>query len=276
MTSPLADRVAIPAGVVVMGDDGPLAYPEDGETPRRTVSVAPFALGRAPVTVERFAAFVDATGHVTDAERGGTSFVFAGHLPADHPPTRAVSGSPWWREVPGATWRSPTGPHGGSAGPGDHPVVHVSWHDATAYAEWVGGRLPTEAEWEHAARAGTTTTYPWGEELTPDGVHRANLFQGWFPDQDTGEDGWVGTSPVGSFPPNGFGLHDVIGNVWEWTFDHFVARATVRPGNRVHKGGSYLCHHSYCHRYRPGARSAAAERGSAGNAGFRVAWDPAD
>jgi formylglycine-generating enzyme required for sulfatase activity len=251
-----------------MGDDSPWSYPTDGESPAREVTVAPFMIERAPVTNDAFARFVRATGHTTDAERFGWSFVFGGLLPDDFPDTRGVVDAPWWRQVEGACWHSPEGPGSDVGGRGDHPVVHVSWNDAAAYAACVGGRLPAEAEWERAARGGTSTTFPWGDELEPGGRHRANVFQGVFPREDTAADGWAGTSPVGSFPPNGFGLVDAIGNVWEWTADRFAADRFVL------KGGSYLCHASYCRRYRPAARMGSTPDSSTGNIGFRCAGAP--
>lgn len=252
--------VEVPAGTFAMGDDSGWAYPDDGEGPVRQVHVAACAIEVGPVTNGAFAGFVAATGHRTTAERAGTSFVFAGLLPADFPDTRAVTAAPWWREVVGADWAHPEGPHSDIAERWAHPVVHVSEHDARAYAAWVGWRLPTEAEWERAARGGTTTTFPWGDELEPGGEHRANVFQGEFPGTDLALDGWAGTSPVGSYPPNGIGLHDVIGNVWEWT-----------ASDHVLKGGSYLCHASYCRRYRPAARMSLMPDSTAGNVGFRCA-----
>jgi formylglycine-generating enzyme required for sulfatase activity len=269
-----------------MGEDGAVTYPGDGEAPVRTVDVAPLRISAATVTNAEFAAFVDETGHQTDAERFGWSFVFGGLLPDDFPDTRAVANAPWWRQVYDADWRRPEGPQSDLTDRDDHPVVHVSWTDAVAFAGWAGGRLPTEAEWEYAARAGTTSTFPWGDELEPDGEHRANVWQGEFPAENTLADGWMGTSPVGAFPPNDFGLVDAIGNVWEWTADWFAydRSASDPPGepvvdpvgpssgtHRVMKGGSYLCHESYCRRYRPAARLANATDSSAGNIGFRIA-----
>jgi formylglycine-generating enzyme required for sulfatase activity len=237
------------------------------------------------VTNDAFARFVDVTGHRTDAERYGWSFVFGGLLPDDFPDTRGVVGTPWWRQVEGACWRAPEGPGSGLDGRGDHPVVHVSWNDAVAYAAWAGGRLPSEAEWERAARGGSDATFPWGDELEPGGRHLANVFQGQFPAVDTRADGWAGTSPVGAFPPNAYGLVDVIGNVWEWTADRFAVarfadlgegpvtdpRGPAEGEQRVLKGGSYLCHASYCRRYRPAARMASTPDSSTGNIGFRCA-----
>ena len=260
--------VALPAAEFLMGDDSPWSYPEDGEGPRRRVAVEAFELDVCAVSNERFAAFVDATGHVTDAERFGWSFVFAGLLPDDFEPTRGVEAAPWWRQVPGACWRHPEGSHSAVTDRLDHPVVHVSARDAAAFATWAGKRLPTEAEWEYAAGAGSTTTFPWGEELQPGGEHRANVWQGEFPSLNTCEDGFAGTCPVDAFPASAFGTHNMIGNVWEWT-------AGTWSGGRVLKGGSYLCHASYCRRYRPAARSKASADSSMGNTGFRCARIPA-
>jgi formylglycine-generating enzyme required for sulfatase activity len=193
--------------------------------------------------------------------------------------------APWWREVEGADWRHPEGPQSDVVGRGDHPVLHVSWLDALAYCEWAGARLPTEAEWERAARGDRSGHhFPWGDELEPGGVHRMNVYQGVFPRRDMGADGWVGTCPVGSFPPNDFGLHEPTGNVWEWCADWFdpayyrrspkTAPTGPEAGHaRVMRGGSYLCHHSYCWRYRVDARSANTPDSTTGNIGFRVATD---
>lgn len=265
------DVVALPGGEFLMGAEGPLSYPEDGEGPVRAVTVAAFGIDRCAVTTGEFATFVDTTGYRTDAERLGFSFVFAGLLPDDFPPTRGVAAAPWWREVRGASWAFPEGPAGDASDRLSHPVVHVSWNDARAYAAWCGGRLPTESEWEYAARGGSSATFPWGEELEPGGVHMANVWQGSFPDANTCDDGWYGTCPVDAFPANGFGLHNVIGNVWEWTLDTFDRAPSVVDAStsRAMKGGSFMCHASYCARYRPAARIAAAPDSSASNVGFR-------
>jgi len=240
-----------------MGSAGPEAHAADGEGPVRQVHVDAFALDAHAVSNDRFAAFVEDTGYVTDAERIGWSFVFAGLLPDDFPDTRGVAAAPWWRQVEGACWRTPEGPH--SRTKGDHPVVQVSANDAAAFVAWAGKRLPTEAEWEYAARAGSASAFPWGDELEPAGVPQANVFQGAFPSSPT-----TGTCAVDAFSPNAFGLSNMIGNVWEWTAD-------VEAGEQLLKGGSYLCHASYCRRYRPAARSRAAADSSMGNTGFRCA-----
>lgn len=270
-----------------MGSGPGTGYAADGETPRHQVTVRALEVGATTVTNAEFAAFCAATGHVTLAERDGWSFVFAGLLPDDFPPTRAVAAAPWWRQVEGASWRHPDGPHTTADDRPDHPVVHVTWDDAAAFAAWSGTRLPTEAEWEHAARGGLVdATFPWGDELEPGGVHLMNVFQGDFPGRNTCADGFAGTAPVRSFPPNGHGLHEMTGNVWEWCADWFhPATYTATPRTdprgpehgtrRVMRGGSYLCHASYCTRYRVAARSSDTPDSATGNVGFRVVRDPA-
>jgi sulfatase modifying factor 1 len=275
--------VAIPAGSFDMGTDDRRGYPADGEGPIHAVRLSAFDIGAHTVTNDQFAAFVSATGYRTTAESYGNSFVFAGLLPNDFPPTRGVAAAPWWRQVEGADWRHPEGPHSTVADRGDHPVVHVSWLDAQSFCAWSGTRLPTEAEWERAARGGRSAHhFPWGDELEPGGKHRMNVFQGSFPAKNTRADGWLGTCPVGTFLPNDFGLYEVTGNVWEWCADWFspdyyaMSPPLDPPGpsqgtHRVMRGGSYLCHESYCWRYRVDARSANTPDSSAGNIGFRVA-----
>lgn len=279
------DFVVLPGGTFAMGTDGTYGYPDDGEGPAHPVTLSPFAIAPTTITNDRFAAFVAATGHRTEAERYGSSFVFAGLLPDDFPDTRGVVAAPWWRDVEGADWAHPEGAHSSLEGRGTHPVVHVSWNDAVAYCAWAAARLPTEAEWEYAARGGLVQRrFPWGDELQPGGRHAMNVYQGRFPTRDTGEDGFAGTAPVGAFPANGYGLHEMTGNVWEWTADWFDPRwYRVSPRDdprgpasgsaRVMRGGSYLCHASYCNRYRVDARSANSPDSSAGNIGFRVVRD---
>ena len=296
----LSAVVELPGDAFVMGDDSQWAYPADGEGPSRTVRVSPFGIDATAVSNRDFTAFVDATGYHTEAERYEWSFVFGAFLPDGFPDTRGVVGAEWWRQVFGATWRHPEGPQSTIDDRSDHPVLHVTWNDAVAFAAWAGKRLPTEAEWEYAARSGSITTFPWGEDLEPGGQHRANVFQGVFPGGNTAADGWAGTCPVDAFAPNAFGLSNMIGNVWEWTADRFsttrfadapgegdVGVDPVGPvgpvdpvgpvggggGGRALKGGSYLCHASYCRRYRPAARMSSTPDSSAGNIGFRCAVD---
>jgi sulfatase modifying factor 1 len=268
-----------------MGSADAWSYPADGEQPVHHVELSTFRIAAHAVTNADFVRFVDATAYVTDAERYGWSFVFAGLLPDEFPDTAAVAGAPWWRQVEGADWRHPEGPGSTIATRADHPVVHVSWNDAVEYCTWSSTRLPSEAEWEYAARGGLDgAVFPWGDDREPDGRHMMNVFQGRFPDHDTALDGFAGTAPVGSFPPNGSGLFEMTGNVWEWCGDWFDAgyyRRSARQDprgpdsgtQRVMRGGSYLCHDSYCRRYRVAARSSSAPDSSTGNLGFRVASD---
>ncbi len=236
----------------------------------REVTLGPYRVARCAVTTAEFGEFVAATGHRTDAERFGWSFVFGAFLPDDFPPTRGVAAAPWWRQVPGADWAHPEGPHSDLRERGDHPVVHVSRTDAEAYAAWRGARLPTEAEWEHAARGGLAgQPFPWGSELEPGGEHRMNVWQGTFPQHDTGADGWRGTCPVDAFAPNAHGLHNTTGNVWEWC----AGQWSPADASAVSRGGSYLCHASYCRRYRVSARQPQSPDSSTGNLGFRLAAD---
>lgn len=274
---PAAPRVQIPGGRVQIGTNRPILVP-DGEGPARQLRLKPFAIEPVTVSNARFAEFVAATGWVTCAERIGWSFVFHGQLerPQDHAP---IPGLPWWRQVFGASWHQPFGP--GSKALPDHPVTQVSHRDATAFAKWAGGRLPSEAEWEHAAQGGQNgARYPWGDAEPDDTTHTpCNIWQGHFPDLNTGADGWKWTAPVRSFAPNGYGLFNMCGNVWEWTRDPWRVRSLKRmarppdDGPRmVIKGGSYLCHRSYCWRYRIAARSSNTVDSTTSHMGFRVAY----
>jgi sulfatase modifying factor 1 len=305
----------IPGGEFRMGSDA--ATSQLNERPAHRVRVAAFWMDEHPVTNAEFRAFVEATGYVTTAERKpdweeirkqvppGTpkpdearlvpgSLVFA-------PPSHAVpltDLTQWWRWTPGASWRHPQGPDSTLDGRENHPVTQVSWDDAVAYAKWAGKRLPTEAEWEFAARGGLDgKRYNWGDEATPGGRHMANIFHGDFPHRQTADDGYAATSPVGSFPPNGYGLVDMAGNVWQWTSDlyradEFARRAadetlcdnpqgptsTYDPADpyavrRVIKGGSFLCHVTYCESYRPSARRGTPPDTGSSHVGFRLVKD---
>ena len=279
--------VELPGGTFLMGSDDPDARPEDGEGPVREVTVDGFRIGHATVTNGQFSAFVEATDYRTEAESFGWSYVFKGLLSRSKQrrlgKTHDVKAVPWWLAVEGAYWRKPEGPGSNLRGRLHHPVVHVSWHDASAYCEWADMRLPTEAEWEYAARGGLAgKRFPWGDALLDGAKHRCNIWQGRFPDSNTLADGHFGTAPAESFAANGFGLYNMAGNVWEWCTDWFSpdwhrSHSTVNPtgpptgDNKVLKGGSYLCHDSYCNRYRVAARYANTPDSTTGNAGFRCA-----
>jgi formylglycine-generating enzyme len=279
------ELVALPGGTFAMGTDDGDGFPDDGESPVREVTVGAFRISATAVSNEEFRDFVAETGHVTDAERFGWSFVFAGFLaPGQVEAAPSVAGAPWWRGVAGATWMHPEGPGSSLATRRRHPVVHVSWLDATAYCRWRGVRLPTEAEWEYAARGGLDQArFAWGDELLPAGEHRCNIWQGTFPTHNTAADGYVGTCPVDAYPPNAFGLCNVAGNVWEWCADWWGVEHSPEPVTdpagpaagqaKVIRGGSYLCHDSYCNRYRVAARTSNTPDSSTGNMGFRCAAD---
>ena len=277
--------VLLPGGTFLMGTDTKEGFPADGEGPVRSVRVDSFYIDVYAVCNTSFERFVSDTQYVTEAERFGWSFVFEGNLPDRGAGLQSVPGAEWWKRVEGATWRTPEGPGSNITNRENHPVVHVSWNDAMAYAKWAGKRLPTEAEWEYAARGGLVQKlYPWGDELTPGGKHLCNIWQGEFPVHNTAEDGYRSTAPVDAFPPNGYGLYAMTGNTWEWCADWFDAQyhalATrdnpVGPPSgsaRVIKGGSYLCHRSYCNRYRVAARSSNTPDSSTAHTGFRCVRD---
>jgi formylglycine-generating enzyme required for sulfatase activity len=281
------ERMAeLPAGSFEMGTDDDVGFSQDGEGPRRTVDLDAYYIDRHQVTNAEFYEFVRETGYTTDAERFGWSFVFqdfVGPEGREHVIDGAAGGS-WWLGVSGANWFHPEGPGSSIEDRLKHPVVHVSWRDAVEYAAWKGKRLPTEAEWERAARGGLVgKRFPWGDELRPDGEHRCNIWQGRFPEENTAEDGYRGTAPVDAFRQNEFGMYNVAGNVWEWCGDWFTADHPEGPlenptgpdegEERVIRGGSYLCHDSYCNRYRVAARTSTDPTSTTGNCGFRCALD---
>jgi sulfatase modifying factor 1 len=277
------DQVIVPSGTFTMGDSSGDGNSGDGETPLHEVTLDTFAVDATTVTNTDFARFVDATGYVTEAESYGFSAVFHLALRAPEEDIMGPSrGAPWWIGVRGANWVHPGGRETSIDESPDHPVVHVTWNDAIAYCSWAGRRLPTEQEWEYSARGGLDgAKYPWGDEEVDAGGWRANIWQGVFPTVNTVEDGWLTTAPVRSFEPNGFGLWQSVGNVWEWCADQFDPLAytyasaeerskDTRGSSRVLRGGSYLCHISYCNRYRNSARSSNTPDSSMGNAGFRT------
>ncbi len=297
-----AGMVLVKGGEFWMGLDDP-AFPDAG--PVHRVRVSPFWMDATEVTNARFEAFVRATGYVTLAERRPKVEDFPG-VPTDQlvagsvvftPPRQAVpldNPARWWRYLPGANWRHPEGPGSTIGGRAQHPVVHIAYDDARAYAAWAGQRLATEAEWEFAARGGLDRApYMWGREATPGGHHVANTFQGHFPSTNSAADGFAGTSPVRAFPPNAFGIYGMSGNAWEWVADWYRAdyyrtlltAGPVRdpqgpassldpdePGvpKRVQKGGSFLCTDEYCGRYRPGTRGKGEPSTGASHTGFRL------
>ena len=281
------DKVAwIDGGVSHVGTDRP-EIKTDGESPARKTRLKHFGMSKCATTNRDFARFVDETGYVTDAERLGWSYVFRGLL--GNANTLQHRDLPWWAAVDDASWKTPFGPGIDRSEIEEHPVVHVSFNDANAYAAWAGGRLPSEAEWEHAARGGLhPARYPWGEDEPSDyNFTHCNIWQGQFPVVNSEADGYYGTAPVDSFAPNSLGIFNMAGNVWEWTADPFriksigkAAKArnaeAKRERERVLKGGSFLCHSSYCWRYRIAARSGRQPDNSTSNCGFRLAFDPPD
>lgn len=275
----LRSMVSIPGGWVTTGSAYAAdAIPGDGELPRRAHHLRPFAIGADEVTCEQFAAFASATGHVTTAERLGSSFVAAPFLDAsaEGDILGALAAAPHWYEVANASWRHPRG--GASHCDASHPVVHVSAADGAAFCEWAveGGRLPSEAEWEHAARGGRlpAVRFPWGDGDADAVLHRrANTFTGVWPHAPDAADGHRGAAPVGSFPRNGYGLADMAGNVWEWTVPTTTSGGAVPTNVLVQKGGSCMCHRSTCWRYRISARVERDGDSTAGHVGFRCCAD---
>lgn len=277
-------------GTFLMGTDDQIGYPDDGEGPIREITLDPFYIDQYAVSNSDFQKFIEATGYETDAAKFGYSYVFHLLLAPSQKRTldllgRTVAGLEWWYNVEGADWAHPFGPNSSFLGMENHPVTHVSYRDALAYCEWAGKRLPTEAEVEYAARGGLEgKRYVWGDELLPDGKHMCNIFQGKFPEYNSAEDGFIGTAPVDAFEPNGYGLYNMAGNVWEWVFDWWSPDFHINGprdnpigpdsgDRRVNRGGSYLCHDSYCNRYRVAARTSNTPDSSTGNLGFRCARD---
>lgn len=274
----------IPGGCFVMGTNATAeGFAEDGEGPARSVEVSPFQMSVTAVTNAQFREFVRATKYISNAEQIGSSFVFYLQVDVNRRHTiRQISRDlPWWLEVEGACWQRPTGTGSSIYDRLDHPAVHISWNDAVAYCAWAGARLPTEAEWECAARGGLVgMRYPWGDVLEVDGIRRCNTWQGEFPAKPAS--GWaLGTMAADAFTPNGYGLHNIVGNVWEWCADWFTSEYhRVTPmrdplqsrvtGRRSMRGGSFLCHESYCNRYRVAARGSNTPDSCASNIGFRV------
>jgi formylglycine-generating enzyme required for sulfatase activity len=271
-----------------MGAEDAEGFPLDGEGPIREVTLDPFFIDAHPVTNEQYREFVNATGYKTEAQRYGWSFVFHRQVPPDlydRVVDDTVLGHNWWCKVTGADWAHPEGPDTSVDSRLDHPAGHVSWNDAKEYARWAGKRLPTDAEFEYAARGGLDQRrYAWGDELTPGGTHMCNIWQGRFPYEDTAEDGYAAPCPVTAFPANGYGMYSAAGNVWEWVNDWFspdyhVLATPVNPqgpprgSGRVMRGGSFLCHDSYCNRYRVAARTSNTPDSSTTNLGFRCARD---
>ncbi|SIN77540.1 formylglycine-generating enzyme family protein [Vannielia litorea] len=278
-----AALIDLPGGIFEMGTRKS-TFAADLDSPRRKVKLSPFAISPHSVTVARFRAFVEATGYVSVAEHEGWSYVFHLLLPDPAAWPNSPPGLRWWRQVNGATWFAPEGPGSTTRGREEHPVTHISWYDARAYARWSGLRLPREAEWEFAARGGLARQkFPWGNAFEPSGKPAMNTFRGQFPDRhDLGPD-WQGTVPVTAHAPNGYGLYNMTGNVWEWVEDRFGPLPPAQaipprdPGGaaegyaRVQRGGSYLCHVSYCDRYHVHSRTRTDPDTSIGNCGFRVA-----
>ena len=277
---PLCD---IPGGQALVGTKSPIIR-DDRESPLRTKKLRPFRIMQTAVTNDMFAEFVDDTGFQTEAERFGWSFVFYQNVAYEIAPSEAVQGSEWWRKIDGANWRLINGPGSEADWHADHPVVQVSWNDVRAFAKWAGGRLPSEVEWEHAARGGLgDVPFPWGEREPDDTAFQpCNIWQGRFPTSNTAKDGYAATAPVRSFAPNDYGLYNMVGNVWEWTAEPFKLRSLSKrlkhhtgnqPNTKLLKGGSFLCHKSYCFRYRIAARTGTTADTSTSHQGFRLVFD---
>ena len=278
----------IESGKFLMGTNYDLGFISDGEGPIREIELDEFYMDKFPVTNLEFEKFCSTTNYKTEAESYGWSFVFY-QLVSEKikkEVRESVSNAPWWWKIDGANWRNPYGKDSSLDGLENHPVVHVSWNDANAYSNWVGKDLPTEAEWEYAARGGLEQKlYSWGDD-TSEIYNKCNIWDGNFPNQNTLDDGWLGTSPVDFFKPNNFDIYDTSGNVWEWCSDWFSSsyhsndrkETRLNPSgpkfgtSKVMKGGSYLCNDSYCNRYRVAARTENSPDSSTGNLGFRLIY----
>lgn len=279
------EYILIPGGTFTMGSKNiPDSTMEDGEGPTRTVEISEFYLQKYEVSNADFASFVSETDYVSEAEKFGDSFVLDSLLSDEviEEITQAVKDAPWWLPVKGAYWLHPEGRGSSISNRGDHSVVHTSWNDANAYCEWRGARLPTEAEWEYAARGGLEgRLFPWGNNPMPKGEHWMNIWQGEFPKENTMQDKYFATAPVNSYQPNKYGLYNMVGNVWEWVSDWWTIQHSassskdpqgpLEGSDKVKKGGSYMCHKDYCYRYRCAARSRNTPDSSASNIGFRCA-----
>jgi len=270
----------VKGGWFSMGSDNKNVFPGDGEGPVRDIFVDDFDISTFSVSVKEFSDFIDQTSYSTDAEKYGWSFVFFDQLESGHF-DESVQGAPWWIKVENAYWNKPDGSTKAIESIPNHPVTHVSWNDANAYCEWSNTRLPTEAEWEYAARGGLKQNiFPWGDEFLVDGELSCNIFQGNFPNENNDPEETRFTVPVDFYKPNKYGLYNMVGNVWEWTQDWFSRyhdleinvnpRGPDKGSTKVIKGGSFLCHDSYCNRYRVSARTSNSVDSSTSNMGFRV------
>ena len=281
------NMMRLPGGKFLMGTNDKEGFPADGEGPIREITLDPFYIDITTVTNVQFSEFISATGYVTEAEHYGWSFVFYGLLSVEDKKAdfQVAAQTPWWCAISGARWNQPEGKNSTIEERMDHPVVHISWNDAMSFCKWANKRLPTEAEWEYAARGGLVQKrFPWGDELMQNNEHHCNIWQGNFPDYNTLDDGYLGTAPAKSFKPNDYGLYNVAGNVWEWCHDWFSVDfhktgARINPKGsaageaKAMRGGSFLCHHSYCNRYRVAARSSNTPDSTTSNIGFRCAMD---
>ena len=276
-------RILLRGGTGYIGTNNPVIK-TDGEGPLRKSRIKSFLIDETTVTNLRFQNFVEETGYVTEAERIGSSFVFNALLPTDTAPSQGVVAAPWWRLIEGASWRTPLGPNTQNDCLPDHPVVHVTWNDANAFAKWANGRLPTEAEWEYAARGGQRDVmFPWGDREPNDHDYfPCNIWQGQFPHTNLKLDGYLGTAPAKSFEPNAFGLYQMVGNVWQYASQSFIVKSLKKSVRELHadkvgfklcKGGSFICHKSYCFRYRIAARTGTSADSSTSHQGFRLVYD---